>query len=67
MKPLTYTERATLRRHHGLEVLSERNDGTATCLDRDGNRVRYATEHLRYIANPGWGRRFRNWLAGVSA
>ncbi|TFH85241.1 hypothetical protein EQG41_18175 [Billgrantia azerbaijanica] len=67
MKPLTYSERATLRRHHGLEVLCERQDGTATCLDRDGNRVRYATERLRYIANPSWQQRLRSWLAEVGA
>lgn len=80
MNHLTITERASLRRHHGITVTRE-CEGVAHCIDRAGNRQQYAIEHLKECAKPGiawrlrqWrsepmtlGQRIKNWIAGVSA
>jgi|AntDeeMinimDraft_6_1070357.scaffolds.fasta_scaffold64297_2 hypothetical protein len=45
---LTITERAALKRLHGLTVCIE-TGGVAVCRDAAGERKEYAIDHLRHV------------------
>ena len=67
LNTLTITERADLKRLHGLTVCRE-VEGVAHCVDANGDRRQFAIDHLRSVlAHRPLCERIVNWLAGVTA
>ena len=67
MNQLTITERATLKRLHGLTVTRE-VEGVAHCCTAEGERKQFAVDHLRSVlAHRPLRERIVNWLAGCAS